>query len=172
MPEKRKTTKREQVLFAALLFIFIAFWVKKGVYELRAGFSRLDEEISVNEKELARLRGVLKQAGEISAEYEEAFTGYKGLRSSDNLLQELGAIARSLDFNILSIKPAFTENTPQYRSYAIKIEIQDDIPTLAGFLYKLTEGLKGIGVEQLQVKAQKGEELPRISMTLNAVIFK
>lgn len=165
-------TKREQILFCALFFIFITVLVKKGAYELRAVLNRLDEEISMKERELAKLKRVLRRAGAINAEYDEAFLGYKGLRGSDNLLQQLGAAARSMDFNILGMKPALIENTALYRAYAIRIEGQDDIATLAGFLYKLTEGLKGIGVEQLQVKAQSGEELPRISMTLNAVIFK
>lgn len=163
---------RERVLFSILILIFLAVMAKKGIYALRAGFSRADEEISSNEKKLSKLKGILKHSGEISAEYEEAFYGYKGLRGSDSLLHEVGTIARSLDFNILGMKPALTENTAQYSRYAIKIECQDDISALAGFLYNLTEGLKGIGIEQLQVKAQKDDELPRISMTLSAVIFK
>lgn len=169
---KRVSTKKEQVLFSILMLIFLAALINKGASELRAGFNRIEDEISLNENKLARLKGILKQASGISAEYEEAFSGYKGLRGSDNLLQELGAIARSLDFNILGMKPALTENTSQYIGYAVKIESQDDIDTLARFLYRLTEGVKGIGVEQVQVKAQKGDELPRISMTLSAVIFK
>src|SRR3990167_3778097 len=172
MLRKRRATKSEQFLFSILLLVFLAVLVKKGGEQLRINLNRLEEAISINEKELAKLKGVLKQAGAINSEYEQAFSGYKGLSGSDNLLQELGSIARNSNLNMLSIKPALAEEADKYRIYAIKIESQDDIATFAGFLYNLTEGLKGIGLERLQIKAQGRDELPRISMTLSAAIFK
>lgn len=172
MLRKRRATKREQFLFSILLLVFLAVLVKKGVQQLGVYVNRLDEAISINEKKLVKFRGVLKQAGTINSEYAQAFSGYKGLNGSDNLLQELGGIARNSNLNILSIKPALAEEAEKYRIYAIKIESQDEIAALARFLYNLTEGLKGIGLERLQIKAQGRDELPRISMTLSAAIFK
>lgn len=162
----------EQFLFSILFLVFSLFLVIKGGQQLRYRVSRLNEEISNNETELSKLKGILKQAGTINSEYEEAFSEYKGLKGSDNLLQELGSIAKNLKLNILSIKSMLAEDTEKYKIYAIKIESQDDPATFAKFLYNLTEGLKGIGVERLQIKAQSRDELPRISMTLNAAIFK
>lgn len=172
MLRKRGVTKRERFLFSILLLVFLAVLVKKGGERLRINVNRLDEAISINEKELAKLKGVLKQAGTINSEYDEAFSGYKGLSGSDNLLQELGRIARNSNLNMLSMKPALAEDAKKYRIYVIKIESQDDLSDLAGFLYNLTEGLKGIGLERLQIKAQARDELPWISMTLSAAIFK
>lgn len=168
----RKPTKREQLLFSILLLVFLAVLARNGIRQLFISSHRLNEAISVSEKEIAQLNGVLKQAQAINSEYEEVFSGYKGLRSSDNLLQEIGDVARKLNLSIFSIKPALIEDTEKYKTYSIKIESRDDIAAFIKFLYNLTEGVKGIGVSHLQVNAQNKSELPQISMTLKAIIFK
>ena len=74
--------------------------------------------------------------------------------------------------NIINIKPNLIKDEKKYKTLSIKVESQDDIITLAKFLYALTEEKKNIGIERVQVKAQGKEELPRISLWLNATIFK
>ncbi len=168
----RKPTQREQLLFSILLLVFLAVLARNGIRQLFISSHRLNEAISVSEKEIARLNGVLKQAQAINSEYEEVFSGYKGLHSSDNLLQEIGNVARKLNLSIFSIKPALIEDTDKYKVYSVKIESRDEIAAFIKFLYNLTEGVKGIGVSHLQINAQNRSELPQISMTLKAVIFK
>lgn len=168
----RKPTKREQLLFSILLLVFLAVLARNGIRQLFISSHRLNEAISVSEKEIAQLNGVLKQARVINSEYDEVFSGYKGLRNSDNLLQEIGDVARKLNLSIFSIKPALIEDTDKYQAYSIKIESRDEIAAFIKFLYNLTEGVKGIGISHLQINAQNRSELPQISMTLKAIIFK
>lgn len=170
--KKRKATQREQLLFSILFLVFLLVLARKGVQQLITNSHRLNEAISISEKELARLNGVLKQARVIDLEYDEVFSGYKGLNSSDNLLQEIDNIARKLNLNIFSIKPTLTEDTDKYKVYTIKIESRDEVAAFIKFLYTLTEGLKGIGVQHLQINAQNRSELPQINTILKAIIFK
>ena len=168
----RKPTQREQLLFSILLLVFLAVLARNGIRRLFISSQRLNEAISVSEKEIARLNGVLKQARLINAEYDEVFLGYKGLQSSDNLLQEIGNVARKLSLSIFSIKPALNEDTDKYKVYSVKIESRDEIAAFIKFLYNLTEGVKGIGVQHLQINAQNKSELPQISLMLKAILFK
>lgn len=168
----RKATKREQLLFFILFMVFLAVLAKKGIQQMLVNSRRLSESISAGEKEMSRLNGVLKQAHAINTEYEEVFSGYRGLSSSDDLLQEIGNAARRLNLSIFSIKPVLIEDADKYKAYSVKIESRDDIANFIKFLYNLSDGLKGIGVEHLQINAQNRSELPQISLTLKAIIFK
>lgn len=172
MMKKRKITKRTWFLFLVFLLIYLSFLGKNSIHQAYINFSRLDDEIFMNEKKIFGLKAILRQAQQLSLEYEEFFSGYKGLKDSDNILQEIESIARKLNLNIVSIKPTLTKDDGKYKIYSVKIESQDDIATLAKFLYSLTEGLRSIGIERLQIKAQGKDELPKISTLLNAVVFK
>lgn len=172
MLKKRKPTKREQVLFFVLFLVFLLVLARKGIQRLLINSHRLNETISTSEKELAQLNGVLRQARVIDSEYDKVFSGYNGLNGSDSLLQEIGAIARTSKVNIFSIKPILTEDTDKYKAYTIKIESRDEIASFIKFLSNLTEGLKGIGVQYLQINAQNRNEVPQIYIILKAILFK
>ena len=170
--KKRKITKRKWFLFLIFLLTYLIFLGKNSIHQAYTNFSHLDEEIFMNEKKLYRLKAILKQSGDLNSQYQEFFAGYKGINDPESLLQEIGAMAKKLNLNITSIKPALTKIENKYKIYSIKMESQDDVLTLAKFIYNLGQGLKNVGVERLQIKAQGKNELPKISMTLDAVVFK
>jgi Tfp pilus assembly protein PilO len=171
MPKKRRVTKRVWVLFAIFVLTYSIILTQKSIRQAYTNFNRLDEEIFMNEKKLYRLKAILKQSSGLNSQYQELFAGYKGINDPEGLLQEIGAVAKKLNLNITSIKPALTKMENKYKIYSIKIESQDDVLTLAKFIHNLSEELKNVGVERLQIKAQGKEELPKISMTLDAVVF-
>jgi len=171
MPKKKRVTKRVWFLFSIFVLTYSIILTQKSIHQAYTNFNRLDEEIFMNEKKLYRLKAVLKQSGDLNSQYQEFFAGYKGINDPEGLLQEIGAVAKKLNLNITSIKPALTKIENKYKIYSIKIESQDDVLTLAKFIHNLSEELKNVGVERLQIKAQGRDELPKISMTLDAVVF-
>lgn len=152
--------------------IYAAVLMDKFLEKVYNNFHKLEQEIALNEKKLSYLETVLNKAGEINTDYDKLFSRHEGLRDSDKLLQEINNTARKLNVNIINIKPNLIKDEAKYKTFSIKIESQDDIATLTKFLYALTEEQKNIGVERVQIKAQGKEELPRISLVLNAVTFK
>ena len=168
----RKIKKREWTLLI-IFFIIIGVMLGKNLGDaFYAGSARLEEEIAQSEKKLFNLKLILRQTNKLNAEYEKLTSSRKGVQYSDNLLQEIENIARKTGVSILNIKPSVTKEEAQFKIYSIKLESQVDIATFSRFLYVLTEELKRIGVERIQVNAQRRDEPPRIFLTLNAVSFK
>ena len=167
-----KVTKRELILTALFALVYIAVLTEKFVEKVYANFQNLEKEIVLNEKKLVYLKTVLNKSGDINAEYDRFFSGKIGVKDSDKLMQDINNIARRLNMNIINIKPSLVKDEDKYKLFSIKIESQDDVATLAWFLDAITEQQKNIGLERVQIKAQGKEELPRISLALDAVTFK
>jgi hypothetical protein len=172
MGKTRKLNKRERVLLGVLVSILGVFLIGKMVYDTYNNLKALEAQITLNEKKLFKLKSILGKSKELNTAYEHVVSSYKGLRNSDNLLQEISNIARRLNVNILKIQPAMTADEAKFKTYAIKIESQDDISTFAKFLFVLTEELKSVGVERVQIEAQGKGELPLVKLMLNATAFK
>ncbi len=154
------------------VIIILIMFTDTFIQKTYSKFSRLEKEVALNEKKLFRLKEILKREKELDSEYERIVSRYKKPKDSDNLLQDIENVAKRLNVNILNIKPTVTKDEGKYKTYLIKIESQDDISTFAKFLYTLTEELKRVGVERLQINAQGRDELPKIVLLLNAVAFK
>ncbi|HTZ11152.1 MAG TPA: type 4a pilus biogenesis protein PilO [Candidatus Margulisiibacteriota bacterium] len=168
----RKIKKREWTLALIFIIIICGLLTEKFIAFSRAGSGKIEEEIAQNEKRLFNLKLILRQTKQLNAEYEKLTARNKGVPYSDNLLQEIEDIARKSNVNILSIKPSVTKEEGALKIYSIKIESQADIATFSRFIYALAEDLKRVGVERVQVNAQKKDEPPRIFLSLNAISFK
>jgi Tfp pilus assembly protein PilO len=169
---KKKIKKRELILFSLWLIIISVIFADQAIRNAYLKFSRLEEEISLNEDKLLRLNAILKQSKEINSGYEKGFSKYKAITDSDSLIQEVEKIAGKTNINILNIKPATPKDEGLHRTYSLKIEVQDEVSSVARFISSLSEELKSIGVESLQINSQSREEFPRVSLLINAVVFK
>lgn len=168
----RKFKKREWILLS-ISFIIIFAAVSNGI--IRSVFTKvrtLRQEQSQYEKALLKLKSVVSQAHTLNTAYDQVFSQSKVLRESDNVLQEIERISNRVGANIINIKPSLAKDEGFYKVYSVRIESQDDLPTFARFLYTLTEEIKGIGVERIQIDAQAKEDAPKINMLLNAAVFK
>jgi hypothetical protein len=164
--------KREWTLVLILLIIVGVFFAEKSTTAFFVNSRSLDGEISAAEKRLFNLKLLLKQTNQLNAEYDKLTAHAKDAPYSDNLLQDIENIARKSNVSILNIKPSLAKDEGAFKTYSIKIESQEDLAVFSRFLYALTEGLKRVGVERVQVSVQKENEPPRIFLSLNAVAFK
>jgi hypothetical protein len=169
---KKKIKRQELILLSAWIIIILVISGDNIIRKASSRFYRLDEEIAASQEKLVRLNAILKREKELNSEYEKVFSGYSPVKDSDSLLQEIDAIAKKLNVNITNIKPASTKEDAAFRSYSIKIEGQDDVYAIAKFLNVLTEEIKGVSIERLQFSAQNRDELPKVTTTVNALVFK
>ncbi len=172
MLKKRKLNLREKNTIAVFLIILLSVLTYNILYTEFAKFKAIKAEIAQNEQKLFNLKSVLGRTKEIDSEYAEIASKYKGPANYDSLLQDISGIAKRLDVNILNIKPSVASDDSKLKTYAIKIQLQNDVSACAKFLHTLTEELKNIGVERVQVEAQGRDELPLISLFLKTTLFK
>lgn len=168
---KKKIKRQELILLAVWLIIILVISGDSIVRKASSRFYGLDDEITINQEKLARLNAILKQEKELTAEYEKVLAGYRPIKDSDSLLQEIDAIAKKSNVNIVNIKPLSAKVEAAYKSYSIKIEGQDDIYAIAKFLNVLIEELRSASTERLQFSAVNRDELPKASITINALVF-
>jgi hypothetical protein len=169
---KRKLKIQELILVCVWLIILVLFFGDNVVKKASARFYRLDSEIAASQEKLQRLNAILKVEKELNAEYSNVFAGYRAIKDSDSLLQEIDSIAKKLNVNITNIKPESVKEETAFRSYSIKIEGQEDVSTLVKFLNVLTEEIRGTSIERLQFSAANRDELPKASITVHALVFK
>jgi Tfp pilus assembly protein PilO len=169
---KRKIKRLELILLGVWLIIVIAVVAYMAVSKASFRFNQLDDQITLNQEKLARLSAIVKQEKELNVEYEKALAGYNPIKDSDSLLQEIESIARKLNVNIVNIKPVSTKEEAAYKSYSIRIEGQDDVYAVAKFLDILTDELRSVSIERMQVSSQNRNELPKVSVVVNALVFK
>jgi len=159
-------------LLGVWLIIVIAVVIYMAISKASFRFNQLDDQITSNQEKLGRLNAIVKQEKELNREYEKALAGYNPIKDSDSLLQEIESIARKLNVNIVNIKPVSTKEETAYKSYSIRIEGQDDVYAVAKFLNILTDELRSVSIERLQVSSQNRNELPKVSVVVNALVFK
>lgn len=169
---KRKIKRLELILLGVWLIIVISVVAYMAISKASFRFSQLDNQITVSQEKLSRLNAIIKQEKELNAEYEKALTGYNPIKDSDNLIQEIESIGRKLHFNIVNTKPISAKEDTAYKSYSLRIECQDDVYALAKFLNVLTEQLSSVSIERVQISSQNRNELPKISVIVNALVFK
>lgn len=172
MLKKNKVTKREITLFIAFLLVYAVLFTDKFLQKAYANLKKLEGTIALNEKTLFYSKTFLERSNELDSEYNAIFSVSALAEDFDALLQEINSFAQRYDVNILNIKPTLLTEEKKYKTFLIRIEGQDDVAAISKFLFALTKRHKNIGIERIQIKAQKKEELPRISIALNAVIFK
>jgi Tfp pilus assembly protein PilO len=169
---KKKIKRVELILFGLWLIIILAVAGYMIIAKASARFVQLDEGITANQEKLARLNAIIKQEKELGAEYEDVFSGYRPIKDSDSLLQEIDAIAKKLNVNITNIKPAAAKEEAGYRYYPIRIDGQDDVYAIAKFLNAICSQIRGVSIERLQFSSQNRDELPKVSIEVNALVFK
>ena len=168
----RKFKKKELILLLILFIMLFGSLTLSALRGMYLGFMNLEKEISRNEEKLLRLRSIVKQAKELDSEYERLISGHQQLKDSDSLLQEIETIANKLNINILNIKPTIAQEESLYRVYSITIESQDDVSSLAEFWHVVTEKLKNVSLERIEINARDKAETPRITFLINAAVFK
>ncbi len=154
------------------IIIILAVSGESIIRKAGARFSGLDEEIASAQEKLIRLNAILKQEKALNEEYDNALSGYKPVKGSDALLQEINAIAKRLNVNITNIKPLSTKEEAAFQEYSIKIEGQDDVYAIARFLNVLIGELKSVSIVRAQFNAQNRDELPKINIIVNALALK
>lgn len=167
-----KIKKEELILLTSAVFIVALFLANTAIRKAYFKFGRLEKEVVLNEEKLLQLDSILKHSQDINSQYENLIAGNKGITDSNNLLREIEDIANKTNLTILDIKPAAVKDEGLFKTYSIRISAQDEILSVARFLYRLAERLKSIEVQSVQIKNENKGELPKITLLINAAVFK
>jgi Tfp pilus assembly protein PilO len=169
-----KLLKRKQtlILLGAWLIIIVVIAGESAMRRLYSRFGSLDEEINLAEEKLVRLNAIVKQAAVVDAQYAKLMSGYKNIQDTESLLQEIERLSRKSGINLPNFKPAATKDEGLFKTYSLKIEMQDDVASIAQFLIMISEEFKGVNIERLQISAQNKNELPKASAAISAAVFK
>jgi Tfp pilus assembly protein PilO len=169
-----KILKRKQtlILLSAWLIIIVVIIGDSVVRNLYSRFGSLDEEISLTEEKLVRLNAIVKQAGSVDAQYGKLMQGYKNIQDTESMLQEIERLSRKAGINLPNFKPGATKDEGLFKTYSLKIEMQDEVASVVQFLSMVSEEFKGVNIERLQITAQSRTELPKAAAAISAVVFK
>ena len=167
-----KIKKEELILLTATVIIIGLFLANTAIRKAYFKFSRLEKELILNEEKLLQLNSILKNSQDINSQYDNLVAGNIGITDSNNFLREIEDIANKTNLTILDIKPAAVKDGGLFKTYSIRISAQDEILSVARFLDTLAEKLKSVEVQSLQIKSENKNELPKITLLINAAVFK
>ncbi len=168
----KKLKKQELLLLSLWLIILTVIIGDAGLRRFTGKVRQVDESIVLNSAKLSRLQEIVKHGKEIDLRYDNFFSQYKKITDSDNLLQIIESVARRNNISIVNIKPAAAKEDAQYRTFSVKVELQEDVAVVGGFLNSLLNEVKSIGVERVSINAQNRDELPKTVVLLRTVVFK
>ena len=166
---KRRLTKKEWILFSIWIIIICIVFTEKVVKEVSAKLTRLDEEITLTQGKLDRFRTISEYKDTIEETYNNVIPGLRTINDFETLFREIESVNKAVDLNILTVKPLTSKDEGLYKIYSLKIEARDRVLTLMRFLDILTNTLRGVGIERLEVYSQSEKEPPKINMLINAV---
>ena len=167
-----KIKKEELILLTSAVIIIALFLTNTAIRKAYFKFSRLEKELILNEEKLLQLDSILKHSQDINSQYDNLVAGNKGITDSNNFLREIEDIANKTNLTILDIKPAAVKDEGLFKTYSIRISAQDEILSVARFLDRLAEKLKNVEIQSLQIKNENKNELPKITLLINAAVFK
>lgn len=167
----RKIKRQELLLLAAWLIIIVAVAGEFAVSRTKAKFSRLNDEIGSAEEKLIRLQAILNQKDTLILESAAVLSDYKPIQDTDRLFEEIDAVAKKLNVNVYNKVPLQPKPERGYTVYSVKIDCQDEVSSIAKFLFTLIEQLRTVSIERLQIVAQNRDELPKVSIVLNGLGF-
>lgn len=165
--------KKEELIFLIVIVLIITFFLANtAARNAYFKFGSLEKEVALSEEKLLQLNSILKHSQEINSQYENLVTGNNVIADSNTLLREIEDIANKTNLMILDIKPGAVKDDGLFRTYSVRISAQDEILSAARFLNRLAERLKSVGIQSLQIKNENKNELPKITLLINAAVFK
>lgn len=170
--KKKTMTPREVSLAIATAVVIGLVVIVLSTERTFATFETLSSIINVQEKKLLALKGIIEGQKKLNEEYVRLVMSQEEMDDSSLVLKEIESIARKTGINIVNMKPSLPRDEGAYRTYDIIIESQNDVQHFSRFLFTLTDEMKRIGVDRLNIVAQARNEPPLISLSLNAIALK
>jgi len=171
-----KLSKKEQIgMSFALAFLVIAGMDRLIVNPIRSRFQRVNQAITIGEKQLGHdLRNVhLKD--QIEEEFEK-YVQYVKRSGSDSeeskkFLGEIESLAQQSNVNLVDIKPQTPKIVDFYKEYSVEIEAEGNIADLVTFLHRINMSIQLLRVEKLRLNAKDSEnKMLKSSMLITKVL--
>ena len=171
-------SKRKRYL--VYIFIVVILTVSFGNVIIRPVIDRLDKlnkEIFIQGKKLARSTRILSQEELIVSEYKKLTYGLKQDGSDEEevakLLSEIEKLAKKTSVFLANIKPRLTEKKENYRKYVIAVEVESEMTNLVDFFYQLEASPRLLRVEDFHLTPKKeGSNTLKARITINEVLIK
>lgn len=155
-----KLSQREKIfLYAVIIFVSCAFLDKVVILPVAGKFGHLNEEISIQEKLLAKNVRNLLQKDIVTIEHKQ-FENYSRPVGSDEeemakFLNNVEKYARESAVYLADIKPRPAMEIDVYKKYIVEVESEGEMKGLLGFLYKIEHSDGLLNIERLQLSPKK-----------------
>ena len=169
---KRKLENKEWNLLIICFIIITVLLADIALRQVYSKLSRLNHQVTFAESEFIRLNRVIKQKEAVESAYSKAIDGLRPIRVSDDFLQEIEAFAKQAGLNVRNIRPLATKKDKLYKVFPVRMEAQDQGIAVGRFLYSLAQEFKGVSLKRIEINAQRKNELPKINVLFEAVIFE
>jgi len=171
-----KLSKKEKIgLTFALGFLLVAGLDRLIISPIRAKFKKVDQAISISEKQLGHdLRNVhLKE--QIEKEFEK-YVEYVERSGSDEeevakILREIQSLTEQAGVYLVDTKPQPPKKVDFYKEYSVEIETEGGIRELTTFLHQINVSPQLLRVEKLRINnKEEGNDTLKSSMLITKVL--
>lgn len=160
--------KRERVIFLVWALLLLATVIKIAAQRVSTDFEKVNTEISLREARLVKLTRLMRQSSQITAEYGRIMKNEK-TKDSGTLIREIENTARKAGVNLINLKPFQLKEQNLPETQALKVEVQDSLPSIVRFFSLMNDELSGIGIERVQIVIPRQDEAPRAAFMITAV---
>lgn len=169
--------RKRYIVYIFIIVILVVFFSNVIIRPVISRLDKLNKEIFIQEKKLARSARILSQGGFIADEYKKFTYGLKQDGSDEEevakLLSEIEKLAKKTSVFLANIKPRLTEKKEHYRKYVITVEVESEITNLIDFFYQLEASPRLLRVEEFYLTPRKeGSNILKARITINEVLIK
>ncbi|MBL7155677.1 MAG: type 4a pilus biogenesis protein PilO [Candidatus Omnitrophica bacterium] len=155
-----KLSKKEKIgLSIACILVLTAIFDRAVCVPIRNRMQKLNQEVSLSEKELARYLYNLEQEKTVTKEYGDYIQYVKEAGSDEEetakALGEIETLARKSGLCMVDIKPYAPKATGFYKEYIFEIEAETDMESLISFLHQLDSSPQLLCVEKLRLSLKE-----------------
>ena len=172
----RLSVRERNGLVVAFIFVLLALVDRLVVFPITERIKKLNEEIKLEEKRVARNLHNLSQKAEVLKEYQR-YADYVKKEKSDeeeiaSLLNEIESIASSTRIYLVNMKPQPIKQVDFYKSYAIEMEVEGEMELIIKFLYALQKSEQLIRVKRMRLRLPRPESnVIRAYLSLTKVLI-
>lgn len=171
-----KLSSKEKIgLSLAFAVMAIALLDRLVISPIRSHFQRINQEIKINEKQLAHDLRNVHQQDQIARQFDK-YVEYVQRSGSDEeevakILGEIESLARKSKVYLANMKPQTPKEIDFYKEYAVEIDAEGDIASLIKFLHQLNTSTQLLRVEKLRLSSnKKGDKTLKASMMIIRVL--
>jgi hypothetical protein len=168
--------KEKLILYAALIFVSLAFLDRMVINVISSKIKALNKEITTRDSEIKNYLKILAQKNKIEIQRAN-YSSYLGKAKSENeevtlFLKEVEGLANKAQIYLIDLKPAAMKEEGSAKKFLLNLNCEGKMEQIVTFMYSIETSNKLLTIDKYQINPKsKDSNLAKCSMVISKLII-